>query len=83
MAITIRKAARLEKLPPYLFAEIDKKKREVAARGVDIISLGIGDPDLPTAPHIIKALQEAATRPANHRYPDYEGLFSFRKAATD
>ena len=83
MPITIRKAARLEKLPPYLFAEIDKKKREVAARGVDIISLGIGDPDLPTAPHIVSALQEAATRPANHRYPDYEGLFTFRKAATD
>jgi LL-diaminopimelate aminotransferase len=83
MPITIRKAARLEKLPPYLFAEIDKKKREVAARGVDIISLGIGDPDLPTAPHIVRALQEAATRPANHRYPDYEGLFTFRKAATD
>jgi LL-diaminopimelate aminotransferase len=83
MPITIRKAARLEKLPPYLFAEIDKKKREVAARGVDIISLGIGDPDLPTAPHIVKALQEAATQPANHRYPDYEGLLTFRKAATD
>jgi LL-diaminopimelate aminotransferase len=83
MPITIRKATRLEKLPPYLFAEIDKKKREVAARGVDIISLGIGDPDLPTAPHIIKALQEAAERPANHRYPDYEGLLSFRKAVTD
>ncbi|MGH7962885.1 MAG: LL-diaminopimelate aminotransferase [Candidatus Binatia bacterium] len=81
--MTIKKAARLEKLPPYLFAEIDKKKREVAARGVDIISLGIGDPDLPTAPHIIEALQEASERPANHRYPDYEGLFSFRKAATD
>jgi len=83
MPITIRKAARLEKLPPYLFAEIDKKKREVASRGVDIISLGIGDPDLPTAPHIVSALQEAATRPVNHRYPDYEGLFTFRKAATD
>ncbi len=83
MPITIRKAARLEKLPPYLFAEIDKKKREVAARGVDIISLGIGDPDLPTAPHIVKALQEAAPRPANHRYPDYEGLFTFRQAATE
>lgn len=83
MPITIRKAARLDKLPPYLFAEIDKKKREVAARGVDIISLGIGDPDLPTAPHIVKALQEAAERPPNHRYPDYEGLFSFRQAATD
>lgn len=83
MPITIRKASRLDKLPPYLFAEIDKKKREVAARGVDIISLGIGDPDLPTAPHIVKALQEAAERPPNHRYPDYEGLFSFRQAATD
>ena len=83
MAIAIRKATRLDKLPPYLFAEIDKKKREVAARGIDIISLGIGDPDLPTPAHIIKALQEAAERPANHRYPDYEGLFSFRKAATD
>ena len=83
MAIAIRKATRLDKLPPYLFAEIDKKKREVAARGIDIISLGIGDPDLPTPAHIIKALQEAAARPANHRYPDYEGLFSFRKAATD
>jgi len=83
MPITIRKATRLEKLPPYLFAEIDKKKREVASRGVDIISLGIGDPDLPTAPHIVSALQEAATRPVNHRYPDYEGLFTFRKAATE
>ncbi|TMA54633.1 MAG: LL-diaminopimelate aminotransferase, partial [Deltaproteobacteria bacterium] len=68
MAIAIRKATRLDKLPPYLFAEIDKKKREVAARGIDIISLGIGDPDLPTPAHIIKALQEAAARPANHRY---------------
>src|SRR3989442_13763887 len=83
MAIAIRKATRLDKLPPYLFAEIDKKKREVAARGIDIISLGIGDPDLPTPAHIVKALQEAVARPANHRYPDYEGLFSFRKAATD
>ena len=56
-------------------------KKEVAARGVDLISLGIGDPDSPTFPHIVTALQEAATRPANHRYPDYEGMPTFRAAA--
>jgi LL-diaminopimelate aminotransferase len=56
-------------------------KKEVAARGVDLISLGIGDPDSPTFPHIVAALAEAAARPANHRYPDYEGLPSFRAAA--
>ncbi len=79
----IRKAQRLEKLPPYLFAEIDRKKREVAAKGVDIISLGIGDPDLPTPPHIIEALKRAAEVPFHHRYPDYEGLLSFRQAVAD
>lgn len=56
-------------------------KKEVAARGVDLISLGIGDPDTPTFPHIVQALAEAAARPANHRYPDYEGLPSYRAAA--
>jgi len=56
-------------------------KKEVAARGVDLISLGIGDPDQPTFPHIIQALAAAAARPANHCYPDYEGLLSFRAAA--
>lgn len=81
--VAIKRAKRLEKLPPYLFAEIDKKKREVAAKGVDIISLGIGDPDLPTPPHIVQALKKSAETPANHRYPDYEGLFSFRQAAAD
>jgi LL-diaminopimelate aminotransferase len=83
MNSTPKKANRLDKLPPYLFAEIDKKKREVAAKGVDIISLGIGDPDLPTPPHIIEALKKSAETPANHRYPDYEGLLTFRQAAAD
>ena len=54
------KAERLKKLPPYLFKEIDRKKAEVMARGVDIIDLGVGDPDLPTPPHIIEALKKAA-----------------------
>jgi LL-diaminopimelate aminotransferase len=73
-------ADRLKRLPPYLFAEIDKKKREARARGVDLIDMGIGDPDLPTPPHIIEALKRSAESPANHRYPDYEGLLSFRTA---
>jgi LL-diaminopimelate aminotransferase len=81
--VTIRPAERIHQLPPYLFAEIDRMKREVAARGVDIISLGIGDPDRPTFPHIVRALAEAAAQPANHRYPDYEGLPSFRAAAAE
>jgi len=76
-------AQRLAKLPPYLFAEIDKNKREARARGVDLIDMGIGDPDLPTPPHIIEALKRAAETPANHRYPDYEGLLSFRTAVAD
>ena len=81
LPIEIKKAGRIRKLPPYLFAEIDRMKREVAARGVDLINLGIGDPDTPTPPHIVERLREAAGNPANHRYPDYEGLLSFRQAA--
>ncbi len=73
-------AKRIATLPPYLFAHIDKMKREVAARGVDIISLGIGDPDLPTPDFIIEALARAAKKPVNHQYPDYEGMESFRRA---
>jgi len=75
-------AQRIAELPPYLFAEIDRVKKQVAARGVDIISLGIGDPDLPTPGFIVDALYEAAKNPANHRYPDYEGLPAFRQAVT-
>lgn len=77
------KAERLSKLPPYLFAEIDRKKKEVAQKGIDIISLGIGDPDLPTPKHIIERLKIASEDPKNHKYPDYEGLYEFRKSAVD
>ena len=73
-------ADRLRRLPPYLFAEIDRKKRDVRARGVDVIDLGIGDPDLPTPPHIVHALQAAAAKPEHHRYPSYEGMPAFRQA---
>ena len=76
------KAERLQQLPPYLFKEIDRKKAEVMARGVDIIDLGVGDPDLPTPPHIIRALKKAADDPANHRYPSYSGINDFKEAVT-
>ncbi|GAC1474837.1 MAG: LL-diaminopimelate aminotransferase [Candidatus Dormibacteraceae bacterium] len=73
-------AARLGKIPPYLFAEIDRKVQEKKKAGVDVISLGIGDPDLPTPKRIVNVLQEAAADPANHRYPSYFGLAELREA---
>ncbi|MBI4414214.1 MAG: aminotransferase class I/II-fold pyridoxal phosphate-dependent enzyme, partial [candidate division NC10 bacterium] len=76
-----RLADRLSQLPPYLFAEIDRLKQEALRRGVDIINLGIGDPDLPTPPHIVRRLAAAAVDPKNHQYPSYEGLLAFREAA--
>lgn len=76
-------AQRLQVLPPYLFAELDRMKQEQVKKGVDVISLGIGDPDLPTPAHIIQALASAAADPRNHQYPSYEGMLSFRKAAAD
>ena len=79
----IKLASRLNLLPPYLFAELDRLKREVQQTGVDVISLGIGDPDLPTPAHIIEALKRTAENPANHRYPDYEGLLRFRESASN
>ncbi len=83
MANPFELAERLKKLPPYLFAEIDKKKGETRARGMDIIDLGIGDPDLPTPPHVIQALLQAAPDPETHRYPPYEGMLAFRQAVAD
>jgi LL-diaminopimelate aminotransferase len=74
---------KLKKLSPYLFVEIDRKKKEAIKRGADIISLGVGDPDLPTPDHIIKSIQESVTKPANHRYPFGMGLLSYRKAIAE
>ena len=81
--IKIEFAQRIKQLPPYLFAAIDAKKAEVAARGVDVIDLGVGDPDMPTPAHIVASLQRAAELKENHRYPSYVGMPSFRKAAAD
>jgi LL-diaminopimelate aminotransferase len=76
----IEKAKRIEQIPPYLFAEIDKKKEEMRKKGIDLIDLGIGDPDLPTPKLIIDRLKKAAENPKNHRYPAYEGMIEFRTA---
>ena len=78
--IKIEKSDRLNSLPPYLFKEIDRQKEEVKKQGVDIIDLGVGDPDMPTPPHIIDALNKAASDPANHRYPSYSGMEDFNGA---
>jgi len=76
----IEKAKRIDQIPPYLFAEIDKKKQEMRKKGVDLIDLGIGDPDLPTPKLVIERLKTAAENPRNHRYPPYEGMIEFRTA---
>ncbi len=74
------RSGRLQQIPPYLFAEINKKIDKAKKSGVDVISLAIGDPDMPTPKHIIAELGKAANDPKNHQYPDYEGLYSFREA---
>jgi len=79
----IEKAQRLTQLPPYLFVEIDKAKQRLKQQGHDVIDLGVGDPDLPTPPHIIRALQKTAEDPANHRYSFTEGLRELRKAIAE
>ncbi len=76
--MAVEKAERLKQLPPYLFQEIDRLKAELISKGVDVINLGVGDPDLPTPKHIIEALQKAAEDPATHQYPSYSGMNDFR-----
>jgi LL-diaminopimelate aminotransferase len=76
----MRLADRVESLPPYMFAELDRRLGEKRAAGVDVISLGIGDPDGPTPRHIVEALQEAAEDPATHHYPSYYGMPALREA---
>ena len=77
--MNIERSERVRTLPPYLFKELDRKKEEVRSQGIDIIDLGVGDPDLPTPEHIIDALKRAAEDPANHRYPSYTGMFDFNE----
>ncbi len=80
--MNLKFAKRIEELPPYLFARLDKLRREKEAEGVDVISLGIGDPDLPTPNEVIEKLASAAQIPSHHRYND-SGLSSFRQAISE
>ena len=77
----IAQSQRLQSLPPYLFIEIDRKKRQALAQGRDIINLGVGDPDQPTPRFIVEAMQKATEVSANHRYPFDEGVPQFRQEA--
>jgi len=74
---------KLSSLPPYLFIELDKKKKELQQRGVDIISLGVGDPDLPTPKHIIEEMKKAVEDPKNHQYPFGKGIKEFCNAVAN
>jgi LL-diaminopimelate aminotransferase len=76
----VRVARRIESLPPYLFAELDRKLGAKRGEGIDVISLGVGDPDLPTPDHIVEAMRDAIADPATHRYPSYYGSADFRGA---
>ena len=76
----VKVARRMEKIPPYLFARIDRKKEEAKKRGIDLVDLSIGDPDIPTPKHIVEKMKEAVSDPKNHRYPSYEGMIEFRRA---
>ncbi|NLJ39610.1 MAG: LL-diaminopimelate aminotransferase [Candidatus Atribacteria bacterium] len=76
-------ATRIKNLPPYLFAEIEKKVENMRIQGKEVIDLGIGDPDLPTPDFIIDRLYSEAKKAENHRYPSYRGLSAFRKAVAN
>ena len=71
---------RLEAIPPYMFAELERRVADKRAAGIDVVSLGIGDPDRPTYPHIVEAMREAVADPANQRYPSNRGREEFRTA---
>ncbi|MEK7197574.1 MAG: LL-diaminopimelate aminotransferase [Nitrospirota bacterium] len=78
--ISVQLSDRVKNLPPYLFAAIDKMKQDALGKGVDLIDLSIGDPDIPTPEHIVDAMKKAVEKPVHHRYPSYEGMLSFRQA---
>lgn len=73
-------AKRLDRIPPYLFAEINRKQNELVTKGVDIINMGVGDPDKPTPAHIVQVMHEAIDDASNHNYPPYQGTQEFREA---
>ncbi|RJQ53536.1 MAG: LL-diaminopimelate aminotransferase [Nitrospiraceae bacterium] len=81
--MSVNLAKRVKNLPPYLFAAIDIMKQEAVNKGIDLIDLSIGDPDMPTPKHIVRRMKKAVENPRHHRYPSYEGMPAFRQAVAD
>lgn len=81
--VSFELASRIEHLPPYLFASIDRMKQDAIKKGTDLIDLSIGDPDIPTPSNVVNAMKKAVENPVNHRYPSYEGMLSFREAVAN
>ncbi len=79
----MRPSSRLDRIPPYLFAQLERKISEKRAAGIDVISLGIGDPDTPTYPPIVQAAQQAVADPSTHTYPTNRGRSEFRRAVAE
>jgi len=79
----MRPSERLERIPPYLFAELERKIAARKEQGIDVISLGIGDPDRPTPALVVEAMQEAVADPGTHQYPSNRGRAEFREAVSD
>jgi LL-diaminopimelate aminotransferase len=78
--IKVELSEKLKKLPPYLFARIDDMKAEALKKGIDLIDISIGDPDIPTPTHIVDAMKVAVEKPEHHQYPSYAGMLSYREA---
>ncbi len=76
-------AERISTLPPYLFAKLDQMKDEIKRKGIDIIDLGVGDPDMPTPKHIIEKIQKEVENPVHHKYPSYIGMLKFRESVAN
>lgn len=81
--ISIEPAKRVRSLPPYLFVTIDRMKEKAVGKGIDLIDLSVGDPDMPTPLHIVEKMRKAVKNPAHHKYPSYAGMLSFRQAVAD
>ena len=79
----MKPSKRLERIPPYAFAELERKISAKREAGIDVISLGIGDPDRPTPALVVEAMQEAVTEPETHRYPTNRGRADFRGAVLE
>lgn len=79
----MKQARRLDNAPPYLFVEIEENIKKALAKGVDVINLGIGDPDMPTPYFVVRKMAEAVKNPNYHTYPEYDGCLEFRCAVAE